>query len=547
MIPASGPPTARLMIILDCVSDIDLHKNLILSDYQFSKLLQEAGIRREECFVTALVGEKVLGQDFDTLVARSKREGGAWSDADDLHGRKVRSVVTRSLARLEREISLVRPALILTLGNGAMWALTGNHSIGKWRGSLLSYNSIPLIPTYSPSYLNSLWKERIFVLSDLRKAARLSALATLDPAPKRNFIIKPDFPTAAGYLQNLLSRLDESPLTLSVDIETRGGHIACLGIAPSSTEAICIPFIFSGFRSYWPLEEESFLVSLLASILTHANVRIVGQNFIYDAQYIYRFFLFIPRLTRDTMITQHTIWSNLPKGLDVLSSLYCPDHVYWKDDGKNWDPNVGEAQLWSYNCEDCVRTFVVDEGQQRIIDSLLPSWPQLREIVNFQNSLYYPVLHAMNLGLRIDESSREEISEELRLAKEEREKFLTETVGYAINPRSPKQMQGFFYEEMAQKSVLKRSKKGSSITTDDSALDKIASREPLLLPVCKTIQEIRSLGVFRSTFVEASRDSDGRMRCSFNIAGAETYRFSSSGNAFGSGLNLQTIPKGDED
>jgi DNA polymerase-1 len=34
------------------------------------------------------------------------------------------------------------------------------------------------------------------------------------------------------------------------------------------------------------------------------------------------------------------------------------------------------------------------------------------------------------------------------------------------------------------------------------------------------------------------------MRCSFNIAGTETYRFSSSTNAFGSGLNLQNIPKG---
>jgi DNA polymerase I len=34
------------------------------------------------------------------------------------------------------------------------------------------------------------------------------------------------------------------------------------------------------------------------------------------------------------------------------------------------------------------------------------------------------------------------------------------------------------------------------------------------------------------------------MRCSFNVAGTETYRFSSSKNAFGTGMNLQNIPKG---
>jgi len=34
------------------------------------------------------------------------------------------------------------------------------------------------------------------------------------------------------------------------------------------------------------------------------------------------------------------------------------------------------------------------------------------------------------------------------------------------------------------------------------------------------------------------------MRCSFNIAGTETFRFSSSENAFGTGTNLQNIPSG---
>ena len=56
----------------------------------------------------------------------------------------------------------------------------------------------------------------------------------------------------------------------------------------------------------------------------------------------------------------------------------------------------------------------------------------------------------------------------------------------------------------------------------------------------------RSLGVFLSTFCLMPLDTDGRMRCSFNVCGTETMRFSSSENAFGTGGNLQNIPKGEE-
>jgi hypothetical protein len=56
---------------------------------------------------------------------------------------------------------------------------------------------------------------------------------------------------------------------------------------------------------------------------------------------------------------------------------------------------------------------------------------------------------------------------------------------------------------------------------------------------------MRSIGVFVSTFMDSRLDDDGRMRSSFNIAGPETYRLSSSQNPFGNGMNLQNVPTGD--
>ena len=62
-------------------------------------------------------------------------------------------------------------------------------------------------------------------------------------------------------------------------------------------------------------------------------------------------------------------------------------------------------------------------------------------------------------------------------------------------------------------------------------------------PLTHAIETYRSLSVFRNTFIMAPLDPDGRMRCSINVAGTETYRFSTSKNAWGRGTNLQNIPR----
>jgi DNA polymerase-1 len=125
-----------------------------------------------------------------------------------------------------------------------------------------------------------------------------------------------------------------------------------------------------------------------------------------------------------------------------------------------------------------------------------------------------------------------------------RESWFKEILGHPLNPRSPKQMKELFYEDFKQPEI--RNRKTKQVTLDDEAMQKIAAREPLLRPLLRRISEHRSLGVFLSTFVGAKLDSDHRLRSSFNIAGTETYRFSSSQNAFDSGLNFQNIPKGGE-
>lgn len=330
-------------------------------------------------------------------------------------------------------------------------------------------------------------------------------------------------------------------MKLAVDIETRSGHIACIGLAWSETEAICIPLMCAGKpEGYWSAEEEAILMYKMYEVLTHPCVEVIGQNFLYDAQYFYRHLHFVPRLVRDTMLAQHVCFSNLPKGLDFLSSMYCESHVYWKDDGKTWDEKTGEDQLWRYNCQDAVITFEVDKVEQANVESM-----GLREVHDFQQELFWPVLATMNRGIRCDHTKRAKFAMTLMEEIAKREQWLINVLGHPVNIRSPKQMQELFYASLGQKPIFNR--KSGTVTCDDEALGRIATREPILRPLVKKVQELRSLGVFLSTFVNAPLDIDGRLRCSFNIAGTETYRFSSSANAFGSGLNLQNIPKGGGD
>ena len=558
MIP-SGPSNAKIMVATDCISYRDIQSNTILNDREFDRMFSEAGGNRTQSFVTALIREQVQGQNFDVQVAKAKRE--ITPEHTPLHDRYVKRCVVDGLARLERDIDLVKPKVILALGNGVLFALTGKWGIKSWRSSILEYTSpgghkCHVIPTYPTSYILGVWKDRNVAISDMRKAWTLAHNGREIVAPAYDFIIEPSFAQAAKTLNSLLGRVERAPTKLSVDVETRGGHLACTGIAWSTTEAICIPHLravvgeMPGWEArihYWREEEEAFLTHLLFRLLTPPNAQVVGQNFIYDAQYFFRHLHFIPNFIRDTMWSQHCMFSSMQKGLDFLSSLYSSHHVYWKDESKNWDPKLGERQLWIYNCKDCCVTYEIDDSQQSAIDAFLPSWPKLREVHDFQQSLFPAVLQTMITGIRVDNSTKSSLSEDLAQAIKTREDWIAEVLGFPLNIKSPKQMQDTFYRLLGQKEVKKRSKTGVSVTTDDSALETISTREPLLLPLCNTIRELRSLGVFRSTFLEAPVDIDQRMRCSFNVAGTETFRFSSSENAFGSGMNLQNIPKGDED
>ena len=539
----TGPSPAKIMLVGEFPGEQEVLKGMPFVGYagsELDKMLSEASIMRGACFVTNVIRTRPPGNDIDNFIAAKKTA--ITPSHIEFQGKHVLPVVLDGIALLKREIESCRPNIIIAFGNVAAWALSSVWGVTTWRGSTLETTlSLELeyrpkvLVTYSPTMILRQWSWRQIMITDLKRAKKESAFPAII---RRDYSIltSPDYGTVISILTQLLTRVRQGPLPLSVDVETAAGHIDILGLAWSKTEALVIPFFNRGNPTpRWTESEESEIAWLLYQLLPHPNCKVIGQNFSYDAQYILRHYLFLPNLTDDTMLAQHSCFSNLPKALDFLASMYCEHYVYWKEELHGSD----EVRRL-YNGKDCCITFEVNEVLQTVIDAL-----RMQDAYSFQMKLWWPVVESMQRGINVDIKQRASFAMTLMQEISEREQWMIDTLGFAVNIKSPKQMQDLFYAIFKQKPVLNR--KTGSPSTDDESLRRISDREPILQPLCRKISELRSLGVFLSTFINAPLDIDSRLRCSFNIAGTETYRFSSSQNAFGSGLNLQNIPKGGEE
>ena len=445
--------------------------------------------------------------------------------------------------------------LVVALGDLALFILTGEKSVAKWRGSRLSANingrEIKVIPTYAPSRILKVWDWRHVAMYDLQRAATESLSPTYQ-WPEYNFIVEPDFPTTVVTLERLLASLEEGPLLISHDLETIARHISCSGIAWSERDAISIPFMTNeegrgGNHNYWTVDEEAHILWLQQKVLTHSNARVVGQNYLYDMQHIAKSWGYQPNVYMDTMLAWHTVFPGEKKSLDFLASIFCDHYVYWKDELKDYNSYpVDMHQYWNYSCKDGVYTYEIADKLAQLVEAA-----EQEAQYDFQMSMVDPAFHAMLRGVRIDKTLRRELTAELYDVSAALESWLLEATGN-YKPEgstakthwfnSPAQCQSFFYDYLGL--PKQRNRKTGRVATDDEALTKLAEIEPVVEPIVRHMQELRSVNIFRKNFLEAPLGPDGRIRCSYNLAGTETFRLASGKDAFGEGANLQTIPSG---
>lgn len=360
----SGPMPADIMVIGDAPLPEDFSKNAPFSDYSQGSVLGKAfsamRLAQTASFLTYVATEPAQDEDAKLLSTNKRCPGVGWEYENGIWASPQLLADKRSLLEL---IGRVRPKIIIACGSLALWATTGHTEATKWRGSRLQPPAMPcpVLPTLSLSAPVTQPEMAQIILMDFRRARKIYDGTQLPRAYR--FIIEPTFAESVDCLHELLAKAASGPLRLSGDLETRIGHIACFGIAWSAVDAICIPMLVIGKENpfYWSEEQEAELLSLFQLLFRHPNILWVGQNYLYDCQYFARHWGFLPDRVFDTMIGHHAIYSNMRKGLDFLSSMYADDHVYWKDESKDWDPTIGEKQYWTYNCKDACITWEITD------------------------------------------------------------------------------------------------------------------------------------------------------------------------------------------
>lgn len=169
--------------------------------------------------------------------------------------------------------------------------------------------------------------------------------------------------------------------------------------------------------------------------------------------------------------------------------------------------------------------------------------PASELMYSFSRAMQAPALEMMLRGIRVDQFHRwntiRDLEAKATSVQEILDEFAEACWSSGLNPNSPKQLKTFFYEVMKLPEQFRYFKGTKKVSTDREALEKLQlyfHAEPIINCILKLRDLLKKVSVLRTEV-----DADSRMRTSYNVAGTETGRWSSSSNVYGGGTNLQNI------
>lgn len=513
---------------------------------QSGKLLKNmcstVGIDFNRCYITNIRSDRPPNNNFGYFYEDSKRNN-------------PKETLRKSWFDLGDKIKRIKPEVVICLGDEPLRAVTNLRGITSWRGTRLEAYDTKVIATFHPSNILRVYSNRVIAEMDLTKALRESkGLIYKNP----NIITSPSVSCVLGWINAAKSRSRKQ--RVSFDIETIGKHVRCIGFARRSDilhdlQAICIPFMqminssntaFSaignnkikingyGEVNYWSKSDEELVLEAIALLLEDENIEKVGQNSIhFDAPLIKNEFgIDINNHKMDTMHAWHLLYPSLPKSLDFISSVLTDHPNYWT----HHEVQVDQSE-WHYNAMDCIATLEASE----LIDKELSEENLADLYYSHVHPLTFDLLKAQERGVTWDKDAADKMK--IRLSKDliETQEKLNLLLATDVNPNSPKQIKQILYEKLRFPVVYHHKTKKS--TVDENALLKLEEKYPNE-PALALIIKYRKISKLISTFIDVTLDADGRMRCSYNPSGTITGRIASSKTIWGTGMNLQNVPKG---
>jgi len=454
-VPGSGNAYARIAIIGESPSyeeEIGLKPFIGPSGRELDRLLKDAGINRNECWLTNAC---------KFMIPPNSKSGKKIPFLN--RTMSVNIDMDKQINELRNELyQLPNLNLVICLGGTALWAMTGLKSIkgykddGKpkykpagegiiedYRGSILLGMGKKVIGTYHPAFLlhqggdggGGYWNRQVMV-HDLKRCKEQSTFPEIN-LPSRNLYVC----TSSAQLQDFIDRNKKNDKP-AVDIEAHpdgSGIPICIGFSFNPNEGATVPLWNSSGISNIPSSDLAQMWYLTAKLL--AENEIVGQNFKYDQDKIKRLGFIIKRLCSDTMLKAFAINPELPKNLAFNTSTYTLEPFY-----KNEGMYEGSIQDLFIGCsrDSCV-TKEIDLAMDPDIDKL-----EMRDYYeNYIMKLHDLYMGIENEGFYVDEEKREFLlrkyikwSEQLAV-----DRFYL-AGGQDINCQSWKQVRHFLYDHL---------------------------------------------------------------------------------------------------
>lgn len=383
--------------------------------------------------------------------------------------------------------------------------------LGNWRGSV-AYSTVgqkyKAIATYHPSYVLRAYSDMPYFKWDINRAVKHSRTPEVSYL-QRAINIRPSFDEVLRYL----SDIEQNERSFSTDIEGYADNVGVtmLSIAPTPTDCLVIPFWIDGAH-YWTEDEECLIWVLIQRLYLNPKIRKKCHNGFYELFVLaWRHRIAIRNIDEDTMLKMFELYPELDKSLGVCVSFFT-EEPYYKDDRKSTNTTTRLV----YNGKDSCCTEEIERPMEVALQKQSRSYEHYRF-----NIRLLPAFHYMHLrGCRFDMARA---MEHRKKAEDELTPLLAELeakCGQPINPKSTDDKKWFLYEFLGFKPMARYGE-----STKEEIIHRYWAKERN--PLLRTLVRAINLRTRISDIGKLTVNDDGRIRCSYDLAGAGTSRLNS--------------------
>lgn len=426
------------------------------------------------------------------------------------------------IGKLEGKVDAIVCCNTETLQNIAHGVTKASVTLDTFRGSVLQYKPQVLVVN-ALHHIKSVTYGEWLLKRDLAKLKRLA-----EPIEVPTFTVLEQQAQFDDALEVI-----EDALLLSIDIETDDmARITCISFTAlvdvKHTRSYIIPFHDFGVDHFADAEGFERAIFYLRRFCRSAVPKVMF-NAGYDASYLIRYGAEPVNLIVDVMGLAHSYYSELPKTLDFVCSLWDHQYIQWKVENAVARKAKDIRGYWYYCVKDSYNT----------LKALLRMWENVPRYVvhNYQMKfkLTYPCLYCAFEGFRVDAEIKKQVAAtamsvfskaliDLRVMADDP----------AFNPGSWQQVQKLVYVVLGAREI-----KGQS--TDAKILAQVGEQHPILSRVVNDIITYREEVKAFSTYFNF-KEMNGRLLYNLGPFATDTGRMSSRASNFYVGTQVQNIP-----